>query len=93
MARRKDRAPSPRSLWQVYHAEVRYSETGRHLIIRRCDGRPVRCGWDTLQKIKNEMLGPDVRAVEVFPEVSDVVNEVNWRHLWECVVQFPLHAR
>ena len=55
---------------------------GSHLIIRREDGGPVQCGWDTLQEIKNEMLGVDVCAVEVFPPQDELVDEANRRHLW-----------
>lgn len=55
---------------------------GPHLSIRRRDGRPVQCKWDVLQRIKNDTMGPDVAAVEVFPREADVVNEQNTRHLW-----------
>ena len=55
----------------------------RCLTVRRRNGGD-RIGWDTLQAIKNELLGPDAVAVEVYPAASDVVNEANLRHLWEC---------
>lgn len=38
--------------------------------------------WDQLQHIKNEVWGPDVRAIEVYPAQGQVVNAANVRHLW-----------
>ena len=39
--------------------------------------------WDELQRLKDEHLGPDVLAVEIYPPAHRVVNELNMRHLWE----------
>jgi hypothetical protein len=66
-----------------YVVRVVPGTSGRHMIVAREGGGPVRCGWDTLQRLKNEYLGEDACAVEVFPPQSEVVDEVNWRHLWE----------
>jgi hypothetical protein len=55
---------------------------GEHLIACRRDGRPMRVVWDVLQQIKDEHVGPDVTMVEVYPARRDLVNDVNWRHLW-----------
>lgn len=56
---------------------------GNHLWVERRDGRPVRCQWDVLWRIKNEMAGPDTTLVEVYPATVDLVNAVNRRHLFE----------
>lgn len=53
-----------------------------HVRIRRHDGAPIRCGWDFLQIFKNEALGEEACAVEVFPPQSELVDEENIRHLW-----------
>ncbi len=66
-----------------YDVRVILGKQGRRMIVAREGGGPVRCGWDALQRLKNEYLGEDVCAVEVFPPQSEVVDEVNWRHLWE----------
>lgn len=55
---------------------------GQHMMVERDDGKPIRCGWDTLQAIKDKYLNPDVTAVEVFPPATEVVNEVNRRHFF-----------
>lgn len=39
--------------------------------------------WDVLQTIKDEVLGTDVFAVEVYPPAREIVAEENRRHLWE----------
>lgn len=38
--------------------------------------------WEELQSLKNDFLGPEVRAVEIFPEAGEVVNSINRRWLW-----------
>lgn len=72
---------------QTYSAQVLEIEApwgpARHLIIRRHDDRSTLISWEVLQQIKNEMLGSDVRAIEIFPIAGEVINEANRRHLWE----------
>jgi hypothetical protein len=67
---------------QVAHTASRLGMI-RHLRIWRIDRKPIMCQWDVLQRIKNDMLGPEVQAVEVYPPVDELVNETNMRHLWE----------
>lgn len=62
---------------------------GFHLTIERIDSKPIRATWDTIQQIKDEMLGSDVFAIEIYPPHAQIVNEVNRRHFWavdECEV-------
>jgi hypothetical protein len=54
----------------------------QHLIIRRHDGAEIAAKWDVLQQIKNDMVGAEAFAVEMYPAESAVVDEVNWRLLW-----------
>ena len=68
---------------EVYTYACHTSSDGHiHLWLERWDGKPIRCGWDTLQAIKNEICGEEVCLVEVFPAQNNVVNEVNRRHFW-----------
>ncbi|MBU0491772.1 MAG: hypothetical protein KKA73_03360 [Chloroflexi bacterium] len=68
--------------------------TIRHLKVWRHDGRDG-IPWDDLQAIKDEMLGEETLAIEVFPPADLLVNEVNTRHLWEVpdpgLIPFGLH--
>lgn len=66
---------------QVVHTHTSFGSLA-HLKIQRRDGKEIKAPWQVLQQIKNDMLGEDVKAVEVFPEEDKVVNEVNMRHLW-----------
>jgi hypothetical protein len=66
---------------QVLHRQTPWGMM-RHLVIERHDGGPVR-GWNTIQAIKDEALGDETWAVEVYPPTMDIVDEVNRRHLWE----------
>ena len=63
-------------------SEYGYQVVESHLRVYRHDGCPVVCDWDTLQAIKNEALGEDVTAIEIFPAQDNVVDEVNYRHFW-----------
>lgn len=58
--------------------EAEEHEALGHLIVKH-DGRIT---WDQLQAVKNEVWGPDARAIEVYPAQGDFVNNGNIRHLW-----------
>ena len=72
-------------VWDTHTAQVCHSMAPwgmtEHLKVRRRDGGDG-ITWDALQQIKNELLGEDVLAVEIYPASHDVVNEANIRHLW-----------
>lgn len=52
-----------------------------HLSIKRRDNEPAR-DWRDLQRIKNELLGQEVEAVELYPAESRRVDTANQYHLW-----------
>ena len=52
-----------------------------HLRVERHDGKDG-IPWEVLQRIKNDILGKDTLAVEVYPPQDKVVNRSNTRHLW-----------
>ena len=39
--------------------------------------------WDVLQSIKDDVLGVEVYAVEVYPPADEIVADEYRRHLWE----------
>ena len=53
-----------------------------HLKAQCADGKDG-ITWDQLQQIKDEHLEPEVAAVEFYPPATNVVDELNMRHLWE----------
>lgn len=52
-----------------------------HLSIKRNDKNPMH-DWRDLQRIKNEILGPEEEAVELYPAESRLVDSANQYHLW-----------
>lgn len=61
----------------------------RHLIIQKTTGeRIVR--WGPLQRIKNEVAGPDAIAVELYPAERDVIEDCHVYHLWLLPEGYPL---
>jgi hypothetical protein len=52
-----------------------------HLKVWRVDNKDG-ITWDELQAIKDEALGSDTRAIEIYPPAYEVVDETNTRHLW-----------
>jgi hypothetical protein len=52
-----------------------------HLSLKRNDKQPIH-DWRELQRIKNELLGPDREAVELYPSEARKVDTSNQYHLW-----------
>lgn len=63
-----------------------------HLNIRRRDGATVH-DWRHLQRIKNELIGAECEAIELYPAESRLVDTSNKYHLW-CITdpefRFPI---
>lgn len=53
-----------------------------HLNIRRRDGKPIFRDWRHFQQIKNELLGEECEAVELYPAESRKVDSNNKYHLY-----------
>jgi hypothetical protein len=52
-----------------------------HLMIRRHD-EGTSVSWADKQRIKDELIGVDRVAVEVYPARADLVDDANMYHLW-----------
>lgn len=52
-----------------------------HLSIKRLDQNPVH-NWAHFQLIKNQIVGNEYEAVEIYPAESRMVNLANQYHLW-----------
>jgi hypothetical protein len=52
-----------------------------HLSIKRRDKSPCH-DWRDLQAIKNQLVGPECEAVEIYPAESRLVDTANQYHLW-----------
>lgn len=77
-----------REVWhnKIYVVWVTYAEHDRwgevtHIMVQRQDGKPVR-DWAHMQRIKNEVTGPERVAFEVFPAESGLADSHNIYHMW-----------
>jgi len=52
-----------------------------HLSIKRIDKAPIH-DWRDLQEIKNELVGPEREAIELYPAEQRRVDTANQYHLW-----------
>jgi hypothetical protein len=67
----------------LYQVQKRYHEDGLvHLNIRRRDGAPVIRDWRHFQLIKNQLIGEECEAVELYPAESRKVDSANKYHLY-----------
>jgi hypothetical protein len=65
----------------VYEVQVFSRLPFIHLTISRRDGG--RCdNWEHFQQIKNEIVGREYEAAELFPAQSRMVDAANEYHLW-----------
>lgn len=72
------------SVWvnNIYQVNIEYMQGGRaHLIIRRQDRQAIH-NWQHFYEIKNQLLGPECEAVEVYPKDSHLIDEKHQYHLW-----------
>lgn len=58
-----------------------------HLAVASLSG--VRPTWPEMQRIKDEIVGPDATAIEVYPPRSEVVDEADMFHLWVLRGRLP----
>ncbi len=70
----------------IYQVSVHFKTEGVwegpiHLAIVRRDRSPVH-DWRHLQRIKNEIAGPEREAIEIYPAESRLVDTNNQFHLW-----------
>lgn len=59
------------------------------LQVQRHDGAPIR-SWSDMQRIKDELAGPERVAVEVYPAADEVHDAANAYHLWVLPSGFRL---
>lgn len=65
-----------------YQVNVReLADNITHLSIKRIDKKPIH-DWRDLQEIKNQIMGPEFEAIELYPAESRRVDSANQYHLW-----------
>jgi hypothetical protein len=53
---------------------------GKHLAVSSLSG--VRPTWHEMQRIKDELAGPEALAVEIYPPNAEIVDEADMFHIW-----------
>jgi hypothetical protein len=67
----------------LYQVQLRIADYPLlQLNIRRRDGKPIFRDWRHFQQIKNEVVGADCEAVELYPAEDRLVDQGNKYHLW-----------
>jgi hypothetical protein len=79
---------------RVFAILHRPAEAGvHHLAVSSLSG--IRPTWHEMQRIKNDLAGPDCTAIEVYPAQRDVVDEADMFHIWVLRGKLPfgLHVK
>lgn len=80
----------------VYQVRLRHLDDGpmagwTYLSVKRLDKKPIH-DWRDLQAIKNQLLGPECEAVELYPAESRLTDGANQYHLFGSMLpgyRFP----
>lgn len=73
---------------RVFAVLVRLDATGVvHLAVSSLSG--IRPSWPEMQRIKDEIVGPDATAIEVYPPKAEVVDEADMFHIWVLRGKLP----
>ena len=65
----------------IYRVYIAQTKQYTHIRIRRLDDEPIS-SFSDFQEIKNHFLGEEIEAIQVFPKVSNYVNNSNTYHLF-----------
>ena len=73
---------------RVFAVLVRMDHSGAiHLAVSNLSG--VRPTWPEMQRIKDDIAGPNVTAIEVYPPKAEVVDEADMFHIWVIRGKLP----
>lgn len=63
------------------------------VLVQKHDDTPILHHWSEMQKIKNEIFGPETTAIEYYPAESSLINSHNIYWMWiypEGVLPLPI---
>jgi hypothetical protein len=66
---------------QVFKNRLRNEKYYTKVMVRRSDAEPVY-SWQDLFRIKNEIFGPEIEAIQFMPKVSELVDDANLYWFW-----------
>lgn len=75
----------------VFRNHLRDGKFYDKVMVRRSDAEPIY-SWNDLYRIKNELFGPEIEAVQFMPKVSELVDDANlyWFFVEKIVPNGPL---
>lgn len=71
-----------RYIVMVYDNDKTTAGPAIRVMIKKHDDTPITGHWMELQKIKNEIFGKEVMAIEYYPKESRLINDHNIYWLW-----------
>ena len=78
----------PQAVWQnnkyivqVFFSIERKGKLYTRVMVRRSDSQPI-CSWADLFRIKNEIFGEEVEAVQFLPPKSELTDVANLYWFW-----------
>jgi len=77
----------------VYDNSPVSTGTAIRVMVQKHDNTPILKHWSVMQKIKNEIFGPETTAIEYYPAESQLINEHNIYWFWifpEGVLPIPI---
>lgn len=51
-------------------------------MVQTVSGRPIENHWSEMQRIKNEIFGPDTLGIEYYPKQHNLIDQANIYWLW-----------
>jgi len=89
---RRIESPDGVETWKnsIYTVTVHREDNGSAYLSIKANDRHWRHDWRHLQRIKNELLGEEVEALELYPATSRVVDDANQFHLWAFAPGFRI---
>lgn len=61
---------------QVFYNDTTKNKSMTKILTRRSDGKPI-LSWSDLFRIKNEIFGEEIEAVQYLPKKSELIDEAN----------------
>lgn len=66
----------------VYDNHITTHGPATRVMIQKHDDQPIMFHWREMQKIKNEVFGPETVAIEYYPAESKLINDHNIYWMW-----------
>lgn len=66
----------------IYDGSMTTAGPVTRALIQNHFDEPIKNHWSEIQRIKNEVFGPEVTAIEYYPAESQLINQHNIYWIW-----------